>query len=47
MSRSRSAGRYREAMAQRLETERLVLRPWTAGDAAAALRAYGAAEVTR
>src|SRR5258708_12834618 len=34
-------------MAERLETERLILRPWGAGDAAAALRAYGDAEVAR
>ena len=34
-------------MAQRLETERLVLRPWTGDDAEAALRAYGDAEVAR
>src|SRR5260221_3240833 len=38
---------YREAMAQRLLTERLVLRPWTIDDAAAALGAYGDAEVAR
>src|SRR5260221_9807698 len=34
-------------MAQRLLTERLVLRPWTIDDAAAALGAYGDAEVAR
>jgi ribosomal-protein-alanine N-acetyltransferase len=34
-------------MAERLETERLILRPWAAGDAGAALRAYGDAEVAR
>jgi RimJ/RimL family protein N-acetyltransferase len=34
-------------MAQQLETERLVLRPWNVGDAAAALAAYGDAEVAR
>src|SRR5260221_3924986 len=34
-------------MAQRLLTERLVLRPWLIDDAAAALGAYGDAEVAR
>jgi RimJ/RimL family protein N-acetyltransferase len=34
-------------MAHRLETERLVLRPWSVDDAEAALRAYGDAEVAR
>jgi RimJ/RimL family protein N-acetyltransferase len=34
-------------MAPRLETDRLVLHPWTADDAEAALRAYGDAEVAR
>ncbi|HXW45901.1 MAG TPA: GNAT family N-acetyltransferase [Streptosporangiaceae bacterium] len=34
-------------MAQRLVTERLVLRPWTADDAGAALRPYGDPEVAR
>ncbi len=34
-------------MAQQLETERLVLRPWNVDDAAAALAAYGDAEVAR
>ena len=34
-------------MAKRLETDRLVLRPWTGDDAEAALRAYGDAEVAR
>jgi RimJ/RimL family protein N-acetyltransferase len=34
-------------MAVRLETGRLVLRPWTAGDSGGALRAYGDAEVAR
>src|SRR5258706_13328770 len=34
-------------MAQRLLTERLVLRPWTIDDAGAALGAYGDAEVAR
>src|SRR5260370_34537338 len=34
-------------MAQRLLTERLVLRPWTIDDAPAALAAYGDAEVAR
>jgi len=34
-------------MAQRLVTERLVLRPWTPDDAEAALAAYGDAEVAR
>jgi RimJ/RimL family protein N-acetyltransferase len=38
---------YRESMTERLETERLVLRPWDADDAGAALGAYGAAEVAR
>jgi RimJ/RimL family protein N-acetyltransferase len=39
--------RYREAVAQRLLTERLVLRPWTLDDAEAARGAYGASEVAR
>jgi RimJ/RimL family protein N-acetyltransferase len=34
-------------MAERLVTERLVLRPWTADDAGSALSAYGDAEVAR
>jgi len=34
-------------VAQRLLTERLVLRPWTVDDADAALRPYGAADVAR
>src|SRR5260221_3410318 len=34
-------------MAQRLLTERLVLRPWTIDDAPAALAAYGDEEVAR
>jgi RimJ/RimL family protein N-acetyltransferase len=34
-------------MAERLVTERLVLRPWTADDAGAALTSYGDAEVAR
>ena len=34
-------------MAPRLETDRLVLRPWTADEAGAALLAYGDAEVAR
>src|SRR5882672_7093133 len=34
-------------MTERLETERLVLRPWTVDDAASALDAYGHAEVAR
>jgi RimJ/RimL family protein N-acetyltransferase len=34
-------------MAKRLETERLVLRQWTAGDAGAALIPYGDADVAR
>ena len=34
-------------MAERLVTERLVLRPWTADDAGAALRPYGDPEVAR
>jgi RimJ/RimL family protein N-acetyltransferase len=38
---------YRERMAQRLVTERLVLRPWSIDDAGAALSAYGDAEVAR
>jgi RimJ/RimL family protein N-acetyltransferase len=38
---------YRELMAQQLETDRLVLRPWTADDAGTALPAYGDAEVAR
>src|SRR5579864_2820605 len=41
------AARYRGAMAQRLLTERLVLRPWTIDDAEAARGAYGDAEVAR
>lgn len=39
--------RYREVMAERLMTERLILRPWTVDDAGAALRSYGEAEVAR
>jgi len=42
-----SAPGYRGLMAQRLETERLVLREWAAADAGAALQAYGDAEVAR
>lgn len=38
---------YRVAMAPRLVTERLVLRPWEIGDAAVALEAFGQAEVAR
>ena len=34
-------------MAHRLDTERLVLRPWSVDDAGAALAAYGDAEVAR
>jgi RimJ/RimL family protein N-acetyltransferase len=34
-------------MAQRLVTERLVLRPWIVGDAGAALGVYGVGEVAR
>jgi RimJ/RimL family protein N-acetyltransferase len=34
-------------MADQLVTERLILRPWTAGDAGAALSSYGDAEVAR
>jgi RimJ/RimL family protein N-acetyltransferase len=34
-------------MAQQLETERLILRPWRVDDAPAAIRAYGDAEVAR
>jgi RimJ/RimL family protein N-acetyltransferase len=34
-------------MAERLVTERLILRPWAADDAGAALSAYGDAEVAR
>lgn len=34
-------------MAQRLETERLILRPWAVTDAQAALEVYGHPEVTR
>jgi RimJ/RimL family protein N-acetyltransferase len=34
-------------MSERLVTERLVLRPWNADDAGAALGAYGSAEVSR
>jgi len=39
--------RYRDLMAERLVTERLVLRPWAVGDAGAALSSYGDAEVAR
>jgi RimJ/RimL family protein N-acetyltransferase len=39
--------RYREVMAERLVSERLVLRQWTVDDAAAALSSYGEAEVAR
>jgi len=38
---------YREHVAERLVTERLVLRAWHVDDAAAALGAYGHAEVAR
>jgi RimJ/RimL family protein N-acetyltransferase len=38
---------YRERVGQRLVTERLVLRPWDAGDAEVALGAYGDPEVAR
>jgi RimJ/RimL family protein N-acetyltransferase len=38
---------YRVAMAQQLVTKRLALRPWTVGDAAAALSVYGDNEVAR
>lgn len=38
---------YRELMAERLVTERLVLREWTADDAGAALSSYGDYEVAR
>jgi RimJ/RimL family protein N-acetyltransferase len=38
---------YRERMAARLVTERLILRGWIAGDAEAALGIYGDPEVTR
>jgi len=38
---------YRELMAEEFVTDRLVLRSWTVDDAAAALSAYGAAEVAR
>ena len=34
-------------MAERLVTDRLVLRQWTVEDAAAALSSYGEAEVAR
>ena len=34
-------------MTERLRTERLILRPWNADDAEAALGAYGDAEVAR
>jgi RimJ/RimL family protein N-acetyltransferase len=34
-------------MTERLETQRLALRPWNTDDAPAALGAYGAAEVAR
>jgi RimJ/RimL family protein N-acetyltransferase len=39
--------RYGDSMAELLITERLTLRPWTLDDAAAALGAYGDAEVAR
>ncbi len=38
---------YGELMAERLVTERLVLRPWTGDDAGAALSSYGDPEVAR
>lgn len=38
---------YREAVAERLITERLVLRQWSPDDAGAALSSYGEAEVAR
>jgi RimJ/RimL family protein N-acetyltransferase len=38
---------YRELVAERLVSERLLLRRWTADDAAAALSSYGDAEVAR
>ena len=38
---------YRELVAERLVSERLVLRRWTADDAAAALSSYGDADVAR
>ena len=38
---------YRVAMAQRLVTERLALRPWDTSDAEAALKVYGANDVAR
>src|SRR5512135_3079998 len=38
---------YRVRMAQRLVTERLVLRPWTPDDAEPALAAYGTGDVAR
>src|SRR5260370_32600692 len=38
---------YREPMAQRLITDRLVLRPWTVDDADTALASYGHGEVAR
>ncbi len=46
MERAGGAG-YRVAMAQRLVTERLALRPWDTGDAEAALGVYGDNEVAR
>jgi RimJ/RimL family protein N-acetyltransferase len=38
---------YGDLVALRLETDRLVLRPWAADDAEAAWRSYGDAEVAR
>jgi RimJ/RimL family protein N-acetyltransferase len=40
-------GGYRVAMAQRLVTERIALRPWDTSDAEAALKIYGANDVAR
>jgi RimJ/RimL family protein N-acetyltransferase len=41
------AAEYLDLMAERLVTDRLVLRQWTVEDAAAALSSYGEAEVAR
>jgi RimJ/RimL family protein N-acetyltransferase len=44
---SRSGPGYRERVAQRLITDRLVLRPWNIDDAEPGLGVYGDAEVAR
>lgn len=47
MTGSHARPGYGDLVAPRLETERLVLRPWAADDAEAAWRGYGDAEVAR